>query len=248
MDLVPSGYLSLREAFDRFRYRLWKGEDPVADLHSAVAGVGTPEALRTCAEVETIADDINKAFVKALSKGRLRVVARDPKSRGFISISPREVSLALFPERLLMTEKIALGHSRYLDGLVGRTVIVPEEQFATFAETILSELGVTEAVRRFVEVLRLPIAEALPDAERTDLLQRLSPSSLGDGKIRKRSKRPGKRAAVAAKLKVQYPQGPEGVSDQTLIEELKKALPKLKSISLSTLQRAKSDAFGPQSN
>ncbi|MEQ1941932.1 hypothetical protein ABMA32_05845 [Mesorhizobium sp. VNQ89] len=250
MDLAPSGYLSLREAFDRFRYRLWKGEDPVADLHSAVAAVQTSEAFRMCAEIQAISDNIVKAFAKALTEGRLRVIARDSKSRGFVSISPREVSLAHFPERLLMTEKIARGHSKYLDDLIGRTAMVPEEQFATFMESFLGEFDVTESVRKFVEILSSPIAGAIPETKMADLLQRLtlrSPSV--DGQTPTRRKRPGKQAAVEAKLRELHPAGvPAGQKGIALLEEIRTALPHIRPISTSTLQRAIKNAYRPPSN
>jgi hypothetical protein len=117
LDLIPQGYLSLREAFEQFLGKL-KIEKMVTDDASWL-------------DRSRLKNSATQEFVNAFVLNELRALVKEPGERRFSRLPPDSWTKRFFPERVFLSEAIAPsgGDDDPWGKAVGRTPFLAEAEF-----------------------------------------------------------------------------------------------------------------------
>ncbi|MEX0953613.1 MAG: hypothetical protein WDZ83_00195 [Rhizobiaceae bacterium] len=146
-DLVPQGFVPLRDAFGRFRSAVWNAHDPFSELDVASLTRSLPAERQAVhrAEVESIVDRERELFCNSFRLGHLKAVATLDSTGERLIIPEREWQEAFAPH-LFLRDGVPAGHSDYLDKLAGHSLFVGERQL----NTRLPPLGSLKLARELI--------------------------------------------------------------------------------------------------
>lgn len=254
LDLVPEGFIPLREAYEAFRHWLWNGLDINSELLRTGIFVATSpaEAEQHRQQLETVLHQELLDCLEQFKTGALEALVEDSRSpSGFRTVRPRHWSEAFFPERLIIADQIAKGHSRYFDKLIGKTLLVRASELKTFFDRNrrdrlqLPSVGFCTALISSARGNEYCNADALASFEK----RLLDPGLTSDGNAAGVPPRETRQQAAVRGLKTLYPIGiPLGKKNVQILHELNELLDaELDKIAITnaTLRRAlKAAGFG----
>lgn len=144
--LVPEGFVTLRDAFDRFRLAIWNGREPVADLDVLTRTGALPFERQSVhrASVSELVDLERDLFCGFFKSGAVQAFAITDSFGAKVVVPPREWQTAFAPDMLFLKDEVPPGYSDYFDKLAEQTLLVAEELLSAF----LTNLSVIEPARR----------------------------------------------------------------------------------------------------